>query len=151
MKKLCYLFITLFVIMLLVTQKNVYADSKDVVVGSSEEPIYSLDVSWGKMQFVYNRNKIYEWSNETHEYSVNSKYSWNAEGNIIKIKNNSTFAVETNCIYVNTYGNLKGKFSKNNFKVASGKRDEISFSLSGSLSKYNTSFVKVGTLTLKFS
>lgn len=151
MKKIFSLFIALFIIILFVMQKNVYAESKDVVVNSSDVPVYSLDVSWGKMQFVYNKNKVYEWSDVTHEYNLKTRYNWSAEGNVIKVKNNSNFAVVTNCTYANLYGDLNGEFSKNNFKIASGKSSEVSFSLSGTLSKDVTKFTKVGTLTLKFS
>ena len=151
MKRVCRLLILLFVIVLFGTQITVFAESKDVVVGSSDAPVYSLDVTWGKMQFVYNKVKTYEWSNVTHEYDVRTQYSWTSDGNVIKVKNNSIFDVKTNCTYASTFGNLKGNFSKNDFKIASSKSDEVTFTLSGSLSKDVTKFTKVGTLTLKFS
>lgn len=132
--------------------KNVFADSRDVTVNSVDTPVYSLDVSWGKMQFVYDAKKNYEWSSTTHEYNlVDTKYSWNATGNNIIITNGSSFGVDVSCVYTNNYGSLKGTFSNNNFTIASKKNAEVEFNLSGVLSKKVSNFSKVGTITLKFA
>ena len=131
--------------------KDVFANSRDVTVNSVDTPVYSLDVSWGKMQFVYDAKIIYEWSSTTHEYNiVNTKYNWKAIGNNITITNNSIFDVNVNCIYTNNYGSLKGSFSKNDFNIESKKNANVEFNLSGVLSKDISNFSRVGTITLKF-
>lgn len=156
MKNMKKWIISLFVIISVLTMniELVFAISEhkqDVTVGNVDLPIYSVDISWGSMKFVYNKKDVYTWSDTTHEYSKSTKYSWDATGNNIDIYNKSSFDIEVSCNYVKTNNSLNGSFTMTNYSVKSKEKSRNYFELKGNLSSSVSTYQKVGTISLKIS
>jgi len=74
-------------------------DSKDVKgtyqEGQGGATVYSVDVSWGAMEFTYTDAATGTWNPATHTYSggTAAAWSWTAESNKITVTNHSNAAV----------------------------------------------------------
>ena len=51
--------------------------------------VYSVAISWGKMEFTYNVGGTRNWDPETHTYSNDLTSEWTADGNGITVTNHS--------------------------------------------------------------
>ena len=57
--------------------------------GALTPKVYSVDVTWGKMEFTYSVSGTREWNPETHEYADKTSAGWKAEGNDVTVVNHS--------------------------------------------------------------
>ena len=59
------------------------------VDGVSAPTKYSVDVSWGAMEFTYTVSGTKTWDPETHTYTASTQPAWTASGNTITVTNHS--------------------------------------------------------------
>ena len=75
---------------------NVYAetikeDSAVVKVGDVETPVYEVEVTWGKMEFVYTEQINYVWDEDKHIYTHTSINISHILKGMVSIKSKLTF------------------------------------------------------------
>lgn len=144
--------------------------------GTKYDVVYSVDISWGNMEFTYSRTPKKTWNPATHTYdAVEENDGWSCApatettlaGNQIKITNHSNANVTCNAEFtpvekIKSVDNFGWSFSEANFTLHSAEGVQISDSeliskeltktisliLSGSLPEgFNG---EVGTVTLSF-
>lgn len=103
---------------------DTYADvvksqSKDVnagVIGDVDGPdVFSVDVSWGAMNFTYMKVEDTQWNPETHVYDKIGSYTyyWSGSGNVVTVVNHSNIPVEADLTYISEddFDHITGKFT----------------------------------------
>lgn len=124
--------------------------------------VYSVDVTWGTMSFIYVHNGIRTWNENTHEYDVKYTSEWKAEGNTIQLTNHSNTSVQANFIYNNgtQYSDIKGNFNSAvlNLPSALGKAvnaseltGERTLTLSGSMPNGVDNLTTVGSIKVEIN
>lgn len=127
---------------------------------------YSVDVSWGEMEFTYSVGGTLVWDAETHDYSMtDASQNWSAEGNTVTVVNHSNIAITAEFEYESDedYKDVTGSFDKESIEIKSAenvKTDAESLkevtgtatlTLSGSIDSSLKDFTKVGVITVKIS
>lgn len=129
------------------------------VSGISSPIVYSVDVTWGAMEFTYTASGTKTWDPSSHTYTDNTTGSWSANGNTVEVTNHSNAAVGVVFSYESlaAYSAITGSFDKTGTtRLAAGSENKPNeatnvtarLTLSGSISKSLTSFTKVGTITV---
>lgn len=119
--------------------------------------VYSVDISWGAMDFTYTETGTRTWNPTNHSYSGEPTGSWNAEGNTITVTNHSNADVTADFAFQPAEGitGLDGKFSVPQGALAAGevnnysgaKSVQSSLTLDGSYTE-NTDMTTVGSVTV---
>ncbi len=129
--------------------------------------VYSVDVTWGAMEFDYNAGGQ-KWNAETHKWEADSSApaAWEVKNssNTITLANHSSKAVNATFAFAaNTeYTNLNGEFTYNNAKLdaalelelpkadIAAKEYVVSFNPTGSIpATHSTSaYAKIGSITV---
>lgn len=130
------------------------------VEGSSSDTIYSVDVSWGSMEFTYTSPAQGTWDPETHEYlgaEDSGRWTYAEDANKITVTNHSNAAVEAGLTYTAAegYEDIEGIFDSAalNLPTAVGTEvdaapsDSALLEISGELPESEES-VTVGTVTV---
>lgn len=60
---------------------------------SKQTTVYSVDVTWGAMEFTFTKSGDKVWNAENHTYTDNTKTEWTAEGNTVTVTNHSNASV----------------------------------------------------------
>lgn len=134
-------------------------DVKAIYQDSSTSPtVYSVDVSWGAMEFTYVESGTQIWNPQTHEYQPQTYASWTAGGNTVTLTNHSNAQVQADFSYTSVTGmeTVTGTFDNPQMilESAEGKKVEeapagtVALSLSGTFPKDMTAFKTVGTITV---
>lgn len=147
-----------------VSDKN---DSKSIDVkakyagGATTPEVYSVDVTWGKMEFTYSVSGTREWDPATHMYVDKTSANWTAEGNDVTVVNHSNMPVNVGFSYaaVEDYNGVIGTFSVENDVLDAGVLDNVDgadsvsteLTLSGALASNVAEFTKVGSITVSLS
>ncbi|MCL2487959.1 MAG: hypothetical protein FWE80_04680, partial [Oscillospiraceae bacterium] len=101
-------------------------DSKDIDVTAKYEGaittpmVYSVDLSWGAMEFTYNASGTKDWQPGSHSYIENlTTSSWSASGNTITVTNHSNAAVDADFAYSSEsgYAAVTGSFNRDSFTL----------------------------------
>ncbi len=132
------------------------------VDGSSSEDVYSVDLSWGAMEFTYTTSGANTWNPDTHEYTATSTSAWTSNGNTITITNHSNKGVTANFEYASdtAYSTVTGSFSVDSIDLPSAVNKavdaaeltgKVEFNVGGTLDSSVTDFTKVGTITVTLS
>ena len=117
---------------------------KGTYVASENTPtVYSVDVSWGSMEFTYTDAYIGDWDPTTHKYINPVEAKWSCDTNANKVT------------VTNHYKTVKGLFSEKQLTIPSAVGTAVSsapnnsskLNLSGDLSK-GAKDVVVGTVTV---
>lgn len=129
--------------------------------GTTTPDVYSVDVTWGAMQFTYSASGTKEWDPSTHQYTDNTTTGWSASGNTVTVTNHSNKDVDVTFAYAKTSGfdGVSGAFSVESDTLAAGAEgnvggaDSVSteLTLSGTLASTVTEFTKVGSITVSLS
>lgn len=129
--------------------------------GTSTPDVYSVDIAWGAMQFVYSASGTRVWNPSTHQYTGNTTIGWSAVGNTVTVTNHSNKDVNVTFAYTKASGfdGVSGTFSVNSDTLDAGAlgnvegADSVStkLTLSGTLASNVTSFTKVGSITVSLS
>lgn len=123
---------------------------------------YSVDVTWGAMEFTYTVSGTKTWDPETHTYTASTQPAWTASGNTITVTNHSNTGITASFAFsaLTAYNTVTGSFSSTILKLptAEGKAvndaaltGETSLTLGGTLASDITVFTNVGTVTVTIS
>lgn len=91
-------------------------DGKDVTgiytAGSSNATVYSVDVSWGAMEFTYTDASEGTWNPSTHTFdgATAAAWSWADESNKVTVTNHSNAAVNAGLSFTASTGGVNGGF-----------------------------------------
>lgn len=121
--------------------------------------VYSVDVSWGAMQFTYSASGTMEWNAEDHTYTDNTQAGWNADGNTVTVTNHSNAQISASLTFaaLEEYTDLTGSFDNASFVLTSAENKGLddaeltglaTLNLDGTLDESVTDFTKVGTITV---
>ena len=129
--------------------------------GITTPDVYSVDVTWGKMEFTYSAAGTREWDSATHTYIDKTSASWNADGNDVTVVNHSNKDVNVNFAYASDsgYNGINGDFDTSSKTLNAGEEgnpdsaDKVTAkpNLSGTLSNTVAKFTKVGSITISLS
>ncbi len=140
------------------------SDSADVkgtyVAGGTATTVYSVDITWGSMDFTYTDASQGTWNPQTHQYddAASAKWSCAADANKIEVTNHSNAAVNAQFSYASEsgYSGINGTFSKNTLNLdtavgtafSSAPSGSVTLSLTGELSSETAANTKIGTVTV---
>lgn len=126
--------------------------------GAAEPEVYSVDVTWGKMEFTYSVGGTRTWNPDTHLYDDKSTAGWTEDGNDITVVNHSNKSVNVAFSYeaAQGYSGIIGTFTAASDTLFAGSlgdpdgADKVTtnLTLSGALASSVTEFTKVGTITV---
>lgn len=128
--------------------------------GGAAATVYSVDVTWGSMEFTYTDASAGTWNPETHQYDdvVAAKWSCEADANKLSVANHSNAAVTVQLSYAAAtgYDAIVGTFSDARLQLPSAVGTDplhapagsATLSLSGALSSEMTTSTKIGTVTV---
>ena len=132
------------------------------VDGVSVPTRYSVDVTWGAMEFTYTVSGTKVWDPETHTYTTSTQPTWTASGNTITVANHSNTDITASFAFsaLTAYDTVTGSFSSTSLMrpTAEGKAvndavltGETSLTLGGTLASDITVFTNVGTVIVTIS
>ena len=132
------------------------------VDGVSVPTRYSVDVTWGAMEFTYTVSGTKVWHPETHTYTTSTQPTWTASGNTITVANHSNTDITASFAFsaLTAYNTVTGSFSSTSLMLptAEGKAvndavltGETSLTLGGTLASDITVFTNVGTVIVTIS
>lgn len=120
--------------------------------------VYSVDVTWGAMQFTYSENGSMTWNPADHTYSDNTTAGWTANGNTVTVTNHSNAEVTVSFSFdaLSSFSAVTGSFDIAADTLEAGVEDgydtadEVTstLSLEGTLDENVTDFTKIGTITV---
>lgn len=95
------------------TVKGIYAE------GEKADIVYSVDVSWGEMEFTYSVGGTKVWDKKNHTYSVrNATSGWSESGNTVRVTNHSNADIRAVFSFeAEGERTLSGEFTYDNHKV----------------------------------
>lgn len=141
---------------------------------TSGDIVYSVDVTWGAMDFTYNVSSTGTWNPETHEYDATTDtpagWTYTEDHNKVTVTNHSNAGVKALFTFANlgensTSSNVTGSFNSTT-KGGGTEKDAITLDtavgtastaaptgttyliLSGELSSSHTAGEKLGTVTV---
>ena len=132
------------------------------VDGVSVPTRYSVDVTWGAMEFTYTVSGTKTWDPETHTYTASTQSAWTAGGNTITVTNHSNTDITESFAFsaLTAYDTVTGSFSSTSLMLptAEGKAvndpvliGKTSLTLGGTLASDITAFTNVGTVIVTIS
>lgn len=135
---------------------DVAAKYVDGVVSGTK---YSVDVSWGSMEFTYTVSGTKTWNPKTHEYDIESGAAWAGAGNEITVTNHSNTGITASFSFapLADYAAVTGAFSANSIPLPTAEGKTVSdpaltgkttLTLGGALDSSVTSMTKVGSVTV---
>lgn len=128
-----------------------------VIDKSDEKKVYSVDVTWGAMDFTYTRTITPVWNEQTHDYDEQTNASWSAVGNYIQFTNHSNTEVTASMSYqkASGYSGVNGTFSKGRLVLPSALGKSMNateltgrcdFTLSGQLDGDSSTSREIGKI-----
>ena len=95
--------------------------------GSSSDVVYSVDIAWTDMSFIYTGAGEGTWDPETHQYSGSSEGAWTASNDSITVTNHSNAAVKATASYQaeTGYESTTMSFGNNEATVATAVGTEV--------------------------
>lgn len=173
MKKFVFILLTLALVLVMSTtafaetiENNPGSQDIDVsakYVDSVSAPTkYSVDVTWGAMEFTYTVSGTKTWDPETHTYTTSTQPAWTASGNTITVTNHSNTDITASFAFsaLTAYNTVTGSFSSTSLMLptAEGKAvndavltGKTSLTLGGTLASDITVFTNVGTVIVTSS
>lgn len=130
--------------------------------GVTTPTVYSVDLTWGAMEFTYSVSGTKTWNPSTHVYDVVTTPTWTAAGNTVTVTNHSNAAVTAAFVYAKAAGfdGVNGTFNNASLPllatvegsaVGSAPSGSTTLTLDGTLANTVTNFTKVGTITVTLS
>lgn len=120
--------------------------------------VYSVDVTWGAMQFTYTESGALTWDPATHAYVDSTSGTWTGNGNTVTVTNHSNAAVTASFAFnaLDDYSTVTGSFDVASETLDAGVVDgydtadsvTATLTLAGELAETVTDFTKVGTITV---
>lgn len=129
--------------------------------GAAEPEVYSVDVTWGKMEFTYSVGGTRTWNPATHLYDENVTAGWTEDGNGITVVNHSNAEVNFaftaqaaagfEAIALNFDTSRAMLASAVNTIYAAAPAHTITVTPSGALTEDTTAGTVIGTITVTLS
>lgn len=129
--------------------------------GAAEPEVYSVDVTWGKMEFTYSVGGTRTWNPATHLYDENVTAGWTEDGNGITVVNHSNAEVNFaftaqaaagfEAITLNFDTSRAMLASAVNTTYAAAPAHTITVTPSGALTEDTTAGTVIGTITVTLS
>ena len=128
--------------------------------GSIERPtVYSVDMTWGAMEFTYAVGGTNTWNPDTHKYEDNTTAQWLASGNTVSVTNHSNAAVKASFAFTaaDELNTVQGTFDTAAVTLPSAEGKVVdaaeltgtaALTLDGTLDSTVTDFTKIGTITV---
>ena len=123
--------------------------------------VYSVDVTWGAMQFTYTESGAMTWNTADHTYSCTKSSGWTADGNTVTVTNHSNAAVTASFDFASLpdYNTVTGSFDVASETLEAGVEggydtaDKVTatLTLDGTLEENVTEYTKIGTITVKIA
>ena len=136
------------------TSIDVSANFKLYTISATEvevpAPVYSIDITFGQMQFVYVDSQKTGWNSVTHEYAAHVAAHWEATGNTVEVTNNSNRAVQVTFAYDGDTAlapNVTGVLDNSTQTVNVGDSVTSTLTLEGRLYVYSVA-TRIGSLTV---
>lgn len=134
-------------------------DVKGKYLDNSTTPtIYSVDVTWGAMEFTYTESGAMTWNPADHTYTDSTSATWVANGNTVTVTNHSNAEVTASFAFnaLTAYNTVTGSFDIASETLDAGVVDGYdaadkvvaTLTLAGTLDETVTDFTKVGTITV---
>ncbi|MGI5850256.1 MAG: hypothetical protein ACOX8Q_09390 [Christensenellales bacterium] len=129
------------------------------VSGGTEDTVYSVDVTWGSMEFTYTDSFIGTWNAITHQYDEPVAAAWScaSDANKITVTNHSNTPVTATMSYTPeaSYTEVTSSFTKESISLATAvstslenaPTDSSLLTLSGALDNMANSTV-IGSVTV---
>lgn len=127
--------------------------------------VYSIDISWGSMEFTYSISGDVTWNPTTHKYDDHENADWVATGNTIITANHSNKAVNVAFAFAKDETNapkVTGSFDKESYTLSAADTgdslndpdkaptDSSTLTIGGTLDPGKKD-VKIGTVTVTLS
>ena len=173
MKKFVFILLTLALVLVMSTtafaetiENNPGSQDIDVsakYVDSVSAPTkYSVDVTWGAMEFTYTVSGTKTWDPETHTYTASTQPAWTASGNTITVTNHSNTDITASFAFsaLTAYNTVTGSFSSASLTLPTAEVKAVndavltgktSLTLGGTLASDITVFTNVGTVIVTIS
>ena len=126
--------------------------------GAGGSTVYSVDITWGSMEFTYSEGPSPTWDPETHTSGQGGTGGWSHSGNTVTVTNHSNTAVRASLNYTpeTTVTGIAGSFDKEtmDLKTAVGTEvpkaptDTAELTLSGALDSKVATSTQIGTITV---
>lgn len=123
--------------------------------------VYSVDVTWGAMQFTYTESGAMTWNPADHTYSDSTSAGWTANGNTVTVTNHSNADVTASFSFdaLADYDTVIGSFDIASETLEAGvvggydTADEVTanLTLSGTLAESVTEYTRIGTITVEIA
>lgn len=142
---------------------NEGTDSKAIkgkyIPGTETQVVYSVDVAWGSMEFIYSDSSQGIWNPDTHIYENSASSKWNCShgANQITITNHSNAPVHA-ALSASLNSGLQGNFDRSNHELPTAEGTTLEtapkvtakFEMTGGAIA-NTDLETIGTLTVTIS
>ena len=127
--------------------------------GAGGSTVYSVDITWGSMEFTYSEGPSPTWDPETHTSGQGGTGGWSNSGNTVTVTNHSNTEVTATLAYASTeeFKGISGSFgNKSTMNLATAERttvteaptDTAELSLTGTLNSTVTVPTTIGTITV---
>ena len=127
--------------------------------GAGGGTVYSVDITWGSVEFTYSEGSVTTWDPETHTSGQGGTGRWSNSGNTITVTNHSNTGVTANLVYASEQGyeGISGSFGNKSTMnlatavdtpVASAPTDTAALTLSGALDSKVATSTQIGTITV---
>lgn len=139
-------------------------DTNDVqatyVANTKAQTVYSVDITWGDMQYTYTIESEGTWDPSTHQYTGKSEGKWTCDDGAdqVTVTNHSNAAVNAAFTYEakSDYKSINGTFNNSEETLETAEDTEPSnapertstLSLSGALNKNVPTATTIGTATV---
>lgn len=145
------------------TRRQAFQNVFGTYQAGSATTVYSVDITWGSMEFTYVDASDGEWNPLTHTYDGATTAGWTCDegANEITVTNHSNAAVGVTLTYSATegYAGISGTFDKNTLNLATADgtaRDEAptataTLTLRGALASTVTEGAMIGQVIVQLN
>ena len=126
--------------------------------GAGGGTVYSVDITWGNMEFTYSAGSGPTWDPMTHTSKAGGTGGWSHNGNTVTVTNHSNTEVTATLAYAPTEGfkGISGSFDKSTMNLATAvgtavpeaPKDTAALTLSGTLDNSVITSTTIGTITV---
>lgn len=145
-----FLFCIIFSMSYCTSSKNVTVGLVEGIDSEKEESVYDIEISWDNMNFTYNETKDIKWDDKEKQYDIVTETEWINKNNKIDIKNFSDEPITISFKYEQTKRGIgiTGKFNKDRVKIDKNSKEEVTFSMTGTITSDKDEYIKVGRITM---